>query len=169
MHLHIILTSGAGGKNETGYKPRVRSSFDSQGSSLPLLRLTRLIDGTSGQPFKLLGFSSHWQRVILLSAALHLHGQRPEKIPCILSPVYPKRPEDLGAKDTEALNTVSTKSSRPKKPWDRAQHRKVGIYLAAGFSVPSSVFYFYLSIITLPGDSHGQRSSVAYSPWVAAS
>lgn len=81
VHLHIIYIGGWSARMRLEHKPRVRSSFDSQVSSLPLPRLTRLIDGTSGQPFKLLGFSSHWQRGTLPSAALHLHGRLPEKIP----------------------------------------------------------------------------------------
>lgn len=85
VHLHIIYIWGWSAgmslerRNESGAQPRVSSSLDSQGSR-PALAQSHKADGTSGQPFKLLGFSSCWQCGTLPSAALHLHGRLPEKI-----------------------------------------------------------------------------------------
>lgn len=81
------------------------ASFDFR----PNLAQSHKASHVSGQPFKLAFSSFHWQRSALPSAVLHLHCSLPEK----LQYPGPCRPSEtrrtLGAKETKALNIISTK------------------------------------------------------------
>ena len=87
------------------------------------------------------GSHSNWQASLptgnmvpshLLSSICTVICLKDHHIPDHADPVRPGGP---WAPKTEALNIISTKSSKPKKPWNKVQ-QWVGIYLGAGFSVP---------------------------------